>query len=186
MVSLASLWLPILLSAVLVFVTSGIIHMALRYRNRDYIKLPNEDAVRAAIRGGNPQPAQYIIPYLSGPAEMRSPEAIQKFSEGPVAVLNIKQSGAPSMGPSLIQWFIFSIVISCGAAAVASLTVPAGTDYPHVFRVVALVAWLAYAGGEIPGAIWWGKPWSVTLKDVFDSLLYGLVTAGTFGWLWPR
>jgi hypothetical protein len=171
---------------VLVFVTSSIIHMALRYHNRDYTKLPNEDAVRAAIRSGNPPAAQYIIPYAAGMAELKMPETLQKFTEGPVAVLNIRPSGPPTMGPSLAQWFIFSVVISTGAAAVASLTVPAGTDYPHVFRVVALVAWLAYAGGQIPAAIWMGKPWSVTIKDVFDSLVYGLVTAGTFGWLWPR
>ncbi len=186
MVSLAHLWLPILLSAVLVFVASSIIHMALRYHNRDYVKLPNEDAVRAAIRSGNPTPAQYIIPYAGGMEAMRSPEMLQKFAEGPVAVMNIRPSGPPSMGPSLVQWFIFSIVISLGAAAVASVTVAPGAGYSRVFHVVGLVAWLGYAGGQIPQSIWWGRPWSVTLKEVFDSLVYGLVTAGTFGWLWPR
>src|SRR5215469_8659083 len=123
MVSLANLWLPIVLSAVLVFVASSIIHMALRYHNRDYTKLPNEDAVRAAIRSGNPNPAQYIIPYAGGMEGMRSPEILQKFAEGPVAVLNLRPSGPPAMGPSLVQWFIFSIVISLAAAAVASATV---------------------------------------------------------------
>ena len=39
---------------------------------------------------------------------------------------------------------------------------------------------------SVPAAIWMGKPWSVAWKEVFDGLLYGLVTAGAFGWLWPR
>lgn len=186
MVSLANLWLPILLSAVFVFVASSVVHMVLRYHQRDYTQLPNEDAVRAAIRTGNPHPAQYIIPFAAGMEAMRSPETQQKFAEGPVAVLNIRPAGVPSMGPSMIQWFVFGILISLGAATVASLTVACGASYPHVFRVVGLVAWLGYAGGQIPGSIWMGKPWSVTFKDVFDSLLYGLLTAGTFGWLWPR
>jgi hypothetical protein len=55
-----------------------------------------------------------------------------------------------------------------------------------VFRIVGAVGFLAYAAGQVPAAIWMGKPWSVAAKDVFDGLLYGLVTAGTFGWLWPR
>jgi hypothetical protein len=29
-------------------------------------------------------------------------------------------------------------------------------------------------------------PWSIVLKESFDGLIYSLLTAGTFGWLWPR
>jgi hypothetical protein len=186
MVSLAALWLPIVLSAVLIFFASTVMHMFLHYHQRDYTKLPNEDAVRAAIRSGNPSPGQYIIPHAASTNEMRSAEMKQKFVEGPIAVMNIKPSGMPSIGPNLIQWFVFALAISFTAAYLASRTVAAGTDYLHVFRVVGTVAWLGYAGGQIPNAIWMGKPWSVAAKDVFDGLVYGLLTAGTFGWLWPR
>ena len=62
MVSLGSLMLPVVLSAVFVFITSFLIHMVLKYHAPDYTQLPNEDAVRAAIRAGNPTPRQYIIP----------------------------------------------------------------------------------------------------------------------------
>ena len=88
MVSLGSLWLPILVSSVLVFIASSIIHMVLKYHNKDYTRLPNEDAVRAAIRTGNPPPAQYIIPYCSGPKDMEREEVKQKFIDGPVAVIS--------------------------------------------------------------------------------------------------
>ena len=185
MVSLDALWLPILLSAVLVFVLSSIIHMVLGYHSSDYTGLPNEDAVRDAIRSGNPAPKQYIIPYCT-PKEMGSPEMKRKYVEGPVGVLNLKPAGAYSMGPSLIQWFVFTLVVSFFVAYVASHTVPAGTAYLEVFRIVGTVGFLAYAMGQLPAAIWMGKPWAVAGKEVFDGLLYGLVTAGAFGWLWPR
>jgi hypothetical protein len=186
MVSLAALWLPVLLSAVLVFVLSSIIHMLLGYHRSDYTRLPNEDAVRAAIRSGNPAPAQYIIPYAMGPKDMESPEMKQKFVEGPNGVLNIRPAGPATMGPSLVQWFLFTLLVSFLVAYVASHALPAGAPYLTVFRIVGAVAFLAYAMGQLPAAIWMGKPWSVALKEVFDGLLYGLVTAGTFGWLWPR
>ena len=185
MVSLGALWLPILLSAVLVFVLSSIIHMALGYHNKDYTRLPNEDAVRAAIRSGNPAPKQYIIPYCE-PKEMGSPEAKRKFEEGPVGVLNIKPSGSFGMGPSLAQWFAFILVVSVFVAYVAMHALPSGSEYLKVFRIVGTVAFLAYAAGQLPGAIWMGKPWTVAWKEAFDGLVYGLATAGVFGWLWPR
>jgi hypothetical protein len=186
MVSLGALWLPVLLSAVLVFVTSSIIHMVLRYHSSDYTRLPNEDAVRAAIQSGNPAPAQYVIPYCATPKEMAGADMQKKFVEGPVGVLNLKRSGPPGMGTNLVQWFIFSLVVSFFLAYVASRTLPAGSDYLHVFQIVGTVGFLAYAAGQLPAAIWMGKPWTVAWKEVFDGLLYGLVTAGTFGWLWPR
>jgi hypothetical protein len=186
MVSLGSLWLPILLSAVLVFIVSAFVHMVLKYHNRDYSRLPNEDAVRAAIRGGSPLPAQYVIPYCPEMKQMGTPEMQQKYTEGPVAVLNVLRTGVPTMGKPLALWFIFSLIVSFFVAYVAAHAIPPGARYLHVFRVVGATAFLAYAAGQVPAAIWMGKPWRVAWKEVFDGLLYGLVTAGTFGWLWPR
>jgi hypothetical protein len=186
MVSLGSLWLPILLSAGLVFIVSAVVHMVLKYHNKDYSRLPNEDAVRAAIRGGNPAPAQYVLPYCPEMKQMQTPEMKQKFTDGPVAVLNVLRPGVPSMGRPLTQWFIFSLIVSLFVAYVAAQAIPPGARYLHVFRVVGATAFLAYAAGQVPAAIWMGKPWRVAWKEVFDGLLYGLVTAGTFGWLWPR
>jgi hypothetical protein len=186
MVSLGSLVLPVVLSAVLVFITSSLIHMVLKYHASDYQPLPNEDAVRAAIRSGNPRPAQYIIPYCRSMKEMDSPEMKQKFAEGPVGVLNVRRSGAPGMGPSLGQWFVFSLIVSFFIAYIASHSIAQGAPYLEVFRIVGAIGFLAYSAGQIPAAIWMGKPWSIAWKEVLDGLLYGLVTAGTFGWLWPR
>jgi hypothetical protein len=186
MVSLGSLWLPIILSSVLVFIASSLVHMVLGYHHRDYTKLPNEDAVRAALRNANPAPAQYIIPYCPSPKEMQTPEMKQKYVEGPVVVMNVIRPGIPAMGKNLGQWFGFLLVVSIFIAYIAAHSIPPGSRYLHVFRIVGAVGFLAYAAGMVPPSIWMGKPWKITWKEVFDGLLYGLVTAGTFGWLWPR
>jgi hypothetical protein len=110
----------------------------------------------------------------------------QKYAEGPVAVVNLMRPGPPNMGKSLGQWFVFILVVSFFIAYAAAHAIPAGAPYLHVFRVVGAIGFLAYGMGQIPAAIWWGKPWKSALKDLFDGLVYGLVTAGTFGWLWPR
>ena len=186
MVSLSQLWLAVVLAGVAVFVASAIIHMVLKYHNVDYKKLPNEDAVRAALRAGNPEPRQYVIPYCPDPKEMEAPEMQQKFIEGPVGVLNLRRPGRPTMGPTLLQWFLFNLAVSFFVAYLAAHTLSPGAAYLEVFRVVGAAGFLAYAAGQVPAAIWMGKPWPVAWKEVFDGLVYGLVTAGTFGWLWPR
>src|SRR6185503_19651589 len=124
--------------------------------------------------------------YCKEMKDLESPEMKQKFVEGPVVVMNLKPPGPASMGKNLVQWFLFSLVVSFFVAYVAAHTVAPGTPYLEVFRVVGTIGFLAYAAGQLPAAIWMGKPWSVAWKEVFDGLLYGLLTAGTFGWLWPR
>src|SRR5919109_909670 len=170
MVTLGTLVLPILVSAVLVFIASSIIHMVLKYHNRDYRPLPNEDAVRASMRAGNPPPGQYIIPYCGDMKDMQKPEVQQKFTEGPVAVLNLMRPGLPRMGKNLTQWFLFLLMVSLFVAYVAANSIAPGARYLDVFRVVGTTAFLAYGGGVLSASIWMGKPWQVAWKEVFDGL----------------
>jgi hypothetical protein len=186
MISLPHLWLPILLSAVLVFIASSLIHMVVKWHNSDYLTLPNEDEVRAAIRKMNPPPGQYLLPRISDMGLLKTPEVQRKFIEGPVGFLMLRKSGAPNMGPALVQWFVFAIVISIFAAYLGSRTLPPGTHYLKVFRVAGTIGFLGYAAGAVPAAIWMGKPWRSAAKELVDGIIYGLLTAGAFGWLWPR
>lgn len=186
MVALTQLVLPILLSAVLVFVCSSLIHMVIKWHNKDYGKLSNEDAVRAAINSGSPAPGQYVIPWAMEAKDCNTPEFQKKFTEGPVAVLYLKQPGPMKMGPTLVGWFLFNIVVSLFAGYVASAALGPGTPYPKVFQVVGTAGFMVYALGGVPSAIWMGKPWAVVFKEVVDGLIYGCVMAGTFGWLWPK
>jgi hypothetical protein len=179
---LAALWLPIVLSAVLVFILSAIIHMVFKWHNSDYGKLPNEEAVRAAIRSGNPEPRQYIFPHAGDMSQMNTPEMQQKFIEGPVGVLYLRRPGPPTMGPALTQWFLYTLMVSLFVAYVAASSAPEGVQYMAVFKVVAITAFLGYGAAPLPAAIWMGKPWGVATKEVVDGVLYALVTAGTFAW----
>ena len=186
MVPLTDLWIPILVAAVVVFFASSVIHMVLKYHRSDVAGLPQEDVVREALRRQNVPPGQYTIPYCADMKDMQTDAMKQKFAEGPVGILTLRPAGMINMGPYLIQWMLYCLLVSFVTAYVAGRTLAAGTEYLAVFRVVGTVAWLAYASAHISGGIWQSRPWSVVLKDVFDGLLYALLTAGVFGWLWPR
>jgi hypothetical protein len=186
MVPLTALWLPILLSAVIVFIASSILHMALPIHKNDYRKLPDEDKVLDALRSAGVTPGRlYIFPYCTR-KEMKSPETVEKFKRGPIGHLIIRPNGPPAMGKFLLQWFIYCIVVGVFTAYLTGRTRLPGTHYPEVFRVAGSTAFLGYSLALIQNAIWKGETWGVTMKHILDGLLYGLLTAGTFGWLWPR
>ena len=185
MVSLMSLWLPILLSAVLVFVVSSLIHMVLKYHRTDFGKVPNEDQVMDALRPFGIAPGDYVIPHAGSMKAMKTPEFIEKMTKGPAAFLTVVENGPPAMGKSLVQWFVYSLVVGVFAAYVAGRALDPGADYLPVFRYVGTVAFTGYALALLQNSIWYKRNWTATLKSVFDGLLYALVTAGTFGWLWP-
>jgi hypothetical protein len=185
MVALSQLWLPILLSAVIVFVASSLIHMVLGYHKSDYKKMSNEEDVRAALRAGGITPGLYHFPYCTH-KEMKSEAAVAKFKEGPVGFVTVIPSGAPNMGKFLGLWFVYCILASFFVAYLAAHTVGFMAPYRHVFRIVGTAAFLAYGLGTFINGVWKGQPWSMVFKEMFDGLIYALLTAGTFGWLWPR
>jgi hypothetical protein len=185
MVPWSDLLLPALIATVLVFIASSLIHMVLRLHNPDYKKLANEDEVRAAIRKGAPAPGQYVMPHCLDPKEQASPEMKRKFEEGPNSVLYVGRSGPMKLGPFLGKWIAYSFVVSMLAAYVGRSTLNVGAQYLPVFQVVGVSAWLAYSWQSPSDSIWKYKPWSVTFRSMFDGLVYALLTAGTFAWLWP-
>lgn len=186
MVDLTALWLPIVLSAVIVFVASSLLHMVLQLHKGDYQKLPDEDKLMEAMRNAGVGPGNYHFPHCAGPAEMKKPEMMEKIQKGPVGLLNIIPNGPPNMGKYLGMWFLFCLFISVFAAYLAGRTLPMGSQYLAVFRVAGAVAFLGYSGSQISDSIWKAQRWSTTARHLFDGLLYGMFTGGTFGWLWPR
>lgn len=183
---LSVFWLPTLLSAVFVFVVSSVIHMALPIHKGDYKKLPNEDKLLDAMRTQSVAPGHYMFPYAGSMKEMGNPEMVAKMKSGPVGFATIMPSGGCNIGKSLIQWFLFSLFIGVLIAYVADLTLPTGTNLGLVFRITSVLGTMCYAVGCVPDSIWKGMSWSVTLKFVFDGLLYGLATGAAFTWFWPK
>jgi len=186
MTDLFSLWLPILLSSVFVFIVSSIIHMASPWHKTDYPKMANEDRVMDALRPLAIPPGDYLVPRASSRKEMGSPEFLEKMKKGPVVMFTVWPGGPVQMGKNLVMWFLYTVVIGLGAAAVAGCVLPLGTDYHQVFHIVALTAFMGYAAALWQMSIWYHRSWGTTFKTTMDGLIYALLTAGTFGWLWPR
>jgi hypothetical protein len=186
MVPLTALWLPILLSAVIVFGASAIMHMVLAYHRSDYRKLPDEDRVTDALRSAGVTPGRvYFFPHYSF-KEMKSAPVVEKLKRGPVGLVTVLPSGPPAMGKNLFQWFLYCIVISVFAAYLTGRTLTAGIGFLEVFRVVGTTAFLGYGPAHAQESIWAGRSWVVTFKHIFDSLIYAVLTAGVFAWLWPK
>src|SRR5947209_17086939 len=186
MTGLVALWLPIVVSSVLVFVVSSAIHMASPWHKSDYPKVPNEDRLRDALRPLAVPPGDYMVPRPASMQEMRSPEFLEKMKKGPVMMLTVIPNGPPSMTKSLVLWFLYSAVVGLFAAYVAGRALPAGASYLRVFQLVGAAAFLGYAVALWQMSIWYRRKWSTTVKATVDGLVYALLTAGTFGWLWPR
>lgn len=183
MVSLVDLWLPILLSAVLVFVASSIIHMVLRWHDADFQKLAAEDAVMDALRPFDLAPGEYVAPRPDSMAHMSSPEFKAKQARGPRFSLTVLRESSFARGLAL--WFVFCIVIAVFAAYVAALTLPAGAPYMTVFRVTSTVAFAGYVLALWHNWIWYSSGFGATARSTIDGLVYALLTGGAFGWLWP-
>ena len=186
MVSIMSLWLPILVSAVIVFILSSIIHMVTPFHKGDLKALPREDDVMNALRAFAIPPGDYGMPRAGSMEQMKSAAFLDKMRKGPVAFMTFRAPGPFSMNSTLVLWFIYSIVISFFAAYIGSVTLAPGTPYLKVFQIVGCVAFIGYALALPQGSIWWGKNWGSTIRTMIDGLIYGLMTGGTFGWLWPR
>jgi hypothetical protein len=185
MVYISALWIPILVSAVLVFVASSLLHMLLTYHHNDYAKLPDEESLLDAMRKAALSPGNYRFPWASM-KDMKSPETIERYNKGPVGLIHIFPSGPPAMPKYLAMWFAYCLLVGVIVAYLTGRTLGAGEPYLAVFRVAGTTAFIAYAVGGLQDSIWRGQLWSTTLKHVVDGLIYALLTAGVFGWLWPR
>jgi hypothetical protein len=183
MVLLLDLWLPILLSAVLVFVASSVIHMLLPWHNKDFKKFAAEDAVMDALRPFNLAPGEYVAPRPDSLAQMSSPEFKAKMARGPRFSLTILRDN--SIASSLGLWFLYGIVVALFAAYVAALTLPAGAPYMTAFRVTSTVSFAAYVLALWHNWIWYSSGLGATARSTIDGLVYALLTGGVFGWLWP-
>jgi hypothetical protein len=185
MIPLTALWMPIVVSAVLVFLASALLHMVLPIHRKDYKQLPNEEKVRDAIREANVPPGNYMYPHAKDMKDSQTPEMMAKFKEGPVGVLTAMPAGPPAMGKALGIWFVFCIVVSIFVAYLTTRTMAAGTSYLAVFRIAATVAFMGYGMAEATNSIWKGQSWGNTWRAMMDAFIYGLLTGGAFGWLWP-
>jgi hypothetical protein len=185
MVGLATLWMPIVVSAVFVFIALMIVHMLPGWHKGDMTALPGEAKVMETLRGLDVRPGDYRFPFSNSVDEMQSPAFEEKMKLGPVGNMSILPNGDIPMGKMMGQWFVYSLIIAVIVAYVTGRTRGPGAPYLEVFRVSGTVTFCCYAMAHWQNWIWWGKGTRFTLTHTIDGLAYALVTAGTFGWLWP-
>ncbi|MFC2084226.1 hypothetical protein ACFLS9_04140 [Bacteroidota bacterium] len=186
MVTIVSLWLPILLSAVVVWIASFVVWTILPHHKSDFKSFPDEESTRNSLKPQNLSPGQYNIPHVPSRESLKDEEFRKKFEDGPVGFFTVLPSKLPDMGKPMVQSFLYFLIVGFIVAYIASRTISGTADYLAVFRVVGTVTWLAYGTGVVLDSIWFGRPWGFTIKHLLDSLFYGLLTAGIFGWLWPH
>lgn len=179
--TILTLWLPILVSAVGAFIAGSVIWMAMPWHKTDWKKSPDEDTKRAALR--DLAPGQYSMPHCKNGAEMKSPEFVAKMKEGPVAFITVKEAGEYNMGPALLQMFIYNLAVAIVCAYFVSRTLPMGADYLAVFRIAGTTAFIAYGMAYVQESIWFGRSWKMTFNNFIDALIYAGITGGIFGWL---
>ena len=183
MVTIPALLIPVLLGAVLVFAASSLFHMVLPWHRKDFGKLPAEDDLMEAMRNAGVEPGEYVMPCAETPAAMKDPEFQAKIKKGPVAFITVLSDFG--MGKSLALWFVYCLIVGLFAAYIAGRALGPGAEYLAVFRVAGTVAFLGYAVALWQNSIWYKRPWITTARHTIDGLVYGLLTGGTFGWLWP-
>ncbi len=179
--SIMTLWQPILLSAVLAFIAGSVIWMAMPWHKNDWRKTPDEEGARNALR--SLEPGQYNIPHCPDQAAFKDPVWQKKFEDGPVAYISVVPSGLPAMGPKLAMMFAYNLVVAVICAYFVSRTLAPDADYLAIFRVSGTVAFVAYGMAYVQESIWFGRPWSATIKTFLDALIYSMLTGGAFGWL---
>jgi hypothetical protein len=186
MTPLSTLWLPIVVSALSVFVASSVIHMLSPWHRSDYPRLVNERQVLDALRPLSMPPGDYMMPRPESRAELRAPEFLERMKAGPVVIMTVLPNGPIAMGPTLGVWFLYLLVVSALTALVTGLAVRPGGDLHDVIHTAALVSFAGYALALWQMSIWYRRAWSTTLKATVDGIIYAALTAGVFAWLWPR
>lgn len=185
MISLASLWLPILLSAVAIFIVSSIIHMLFTYHRSNFVAISQEKEFCDKVRPFNIPPGEYMYPYAQTPKEMSSDAFLEKLNNGPVGMLTVLPNAPFAMGKSLLVWFIYSLIVSTFSAYIAVQSLTPGASYLAVMQIVGATAFAGYSLAHMQNSIWYSRAWSTTFKFMFDGAIYALFTGGIFGWLWP-
>ena len=186
MTPLAALWLPIVVSAVVIFIVSSVIHTVMPWHKGDFDAVPDEDAFSNAVRPMNIPPGDYITPKCNSMKEMGSPEFKAKMERGPVMLFTVMPKPDGSMTAMFVQWFIYLLVVAVFAAYVAGVALAPGAGRHAIWRFTGTTALAAFFLGSPPISIWYHRKWSTTWKQLFDSLIYAAITAVVFGMMWPE
>lgn len=184
MIPLADLWLPILLAAVAVWIVSALAWTLFPHHHRDFDKLPDEAAFCAQLKALNIGPGNYGFPNAADCKGGNKEEMQRRWKEGPIGWLTIMPTPL-NMGRNMILSFLVYLAVSLFIAYAGAITLPRGTGFATVFRVLGAAGVAAYAFASLPHGIWFGSKPRALLMCMLDGIAYGLATGAVFAALWP-
>lgn len=192
---LLPLWLPILLSAAAVWVVAAVVWMALPHHKRDFIPLPDppstpgggEDRFMEHLRATGIPPGNYVFPdFHGGGGEAMKSEKVQTaLKDGPVGHLSVWKTPL-TMGDKMIATFVVYLVVSILIAYLTRVALPGPASFAKVFQVTTTAGVLAYCFSFIPTSIWWGSYKRTIIANIFDGVLFAVITGAIFAWRWPH
>ncbi len=181
---LLSLWLPILASAIVIWIASAMAWMVLPHHKNDWKKLPDEAGFIAVLKSLKIGPGQYGFPHMADRKQMKDPEFCKRWETSPKGILNVWPEKI-SMARNMVLSFFFYLLVGVFVAYLGSIALPRGTSFAKVFQLAGTAGIMAYTMASIPAAIWFNKPVANVLSDLADGIAYGLLTGAVFGCLWP-
>ena len=185
MVTVTALWVPILLSALVVFVVSAMVWMVMPHHKDDFARADDEDGLMDAVRVGAVNYGMYMFPHAPD-SGMDSETYRERLRVGPVGILRVRDpQSVLDMKPAMAKSILLYLVVGVFVAYLASIALDAGASFLSVFQVTGTAAFMAYGFIGYQESIWFGLPGSVAFKHSIDGLGYAILTALIFGWLWP-
>ena len=181
---IAQLWMPIVVSGILVFILSALAWTVMPHHKKDWQGLPDPDTVQAAMRANPPAPGQYALPWARDPKAFEDPAMMERLTRGPRAFITVVPNGMPAMGPMMVKSLVYNLVVSILVAYVTWHSVGPTAAYLDVFRIAGATSMMSYSLASVPDSIWFGRPWRNFGMQLVDAIAFGLVTAGVFGSMW--
>lgn len=179
------LWLPILLSAGVVWILSAIVWMALPHHKRDFINLPDEDSFIDFLRRSGIRPGNYVFPDFRGSEAMKSEKIANLLEQGPVGHLSVWPAPL-TMGGKLVATFVVYLAVSTLIAYLTRVALPGPAPFLRVFRIAGTAGVLAYCFSFIPNGVWFGAYRRTLVASFIDGVVFGCITGAIFAWFWQH
>lgn len=177
---LLQLWLPILVTGVVLFFASFVAWMVLPHHQGDFSPIPQEDKWMDAVRSMNLPAGSYMFPYMTH-AEAKDPEKIAKYTAGPRGTAVVWDM--PNMGRNLLLTFVYFLLIALVTAYIAWEALQGQTvTFLKAFQIVGAIGVLTFASSGQLNAVWFPRRiWT----DFIDGIVYGVLMGLVFAILWP-
>jgi hypothetical protein len=181
---LISLWIPILLAAVAVFVVSFVCWMVLPLHKHDFTPMADDGPLRSAVRGVGLKPGRYMFPFARDAASRKSKEFMAKYEEGPTGIITIFRP--MNMGVNMLLTFAVFLAATFLIGYLLSITLQRGNDFWRVFQVATTIGVLTYSFSQVPYQIWYQATRANKIACFVEGVVYGITTGLVFALLWPK